>query len=95
MLDAVEVESQQGNSKILVSEEGIREGGLRGFVGRDWLFLAGGRGPLRQGIGCAQSVEDMLSGEGERGKQSRQQKERSLTAAFPAVRLQPIDRTGA
>ena len=58
----VEVESKQGNSKIPVSEEGIREKGLKGCGGGSGRFgLAGGQGGVCEaaegvqqtcGLGC-------------------------------------------
>lgn len=88
----VEVDNKQGNSKIPVSKEGIREKGLRGFWGGDGHFwLTGGQGGPEA---CTRFIRDMPSGEGERGLRARQHKEESRGVAMTGVCLQP-DRTGS
>lgn len=59
MLGAVEADSKQGN-EMPVSEEGIREKGLREFGGGSGHFwLGGGKRALRQGGGCTQLPEGL------------------------------------
>ena len=70
------VDSKPGNSQIPVSEEGVREKGMRRLGGRSGHFcLGGGQGPLKQGTACTRCIKDVLTGEGEQREPARQQKE--------------------